>query len=71
MLIPRQALSLSPQGDYEVWLVTAGRVERRKVMVGLKNRLHVEILKGLEPQDQVVTVSKTALNDKMRVRSVD
>ncbi len=71
LLIPRQALNLSPQGDYEVWLVTAGRVERRKVMVGLKNRLHVEILKGLEPQDQVVTVSKTALNDKMRVRSVD
>jgi hypothetical protein len=39
------------------------------VTVGLKNRQHAEILAGLEPQDVVITASKSAISENTRVRS--
>ena len=69
LLIPREALVMNPQGQYEVWRVSGERAECRKVTVGLKNRLHAEILAGLEPQDVVITASKSVISENTRVRS--
>jgi HlyD family secretion protein len=71
LLIPREALVMNPQGQYEVWIVSAGRAECRKVTVGLKNRVQVEILEGLQPQDTVITARRGEITERTRVRISD
>ncbi len=71
LLIPREALVMNAQGQYEVWVVSAGRAECRKVTVGLKNRVQAEIIEGLQPQDSVITVRKGKITERTRVRISD
>ena len=71
LLIPREALVMNSQGQYEVWIVVDGRAECRKVTVGLKNRVQAAILEGLKAQDTVITARKGEIAEKSRVRISD
>lgn len=63
-LVPRRAL----RGN-EVLVVKAGRVERRPVQVGYVALNQVEILEGLEPDDQVIVESIDLFKSGDRVRT--
>jgi membrane fusion protein (multidrug efflux system) len=54
LLVPAEALIPDFQASF-VWVVRDGKVERRKVVTGVRTESHVQILSGLEPGETVVT----------------
>ncbi|MBK7469453.1 MAG: efflux RND transporter periplasmic adaptor subunit [Betaproteobacteria bacterium] len=67
MVIPEQALV--PQGeDQFVFKVVDGRAQRAKVEIGQRREGKVEILRGLDPADLVVTAGHLKIRDGTAVR---
>jgi membrane fusion protein (multidrug efflux system) len=70
LTIPEQAIV--PQGDDQyVFKVTDGRAMRVKVEVGQRRDGKVEIVKGLEPTDMVVTAGHLKIRDGVPVTIVN
>ncbi len=66
LVIPEQAIV--PQGDEQyVYRVVDGKVTRVKVDIGQRRDSKVEILRGLEANDVVVTAGQLKLRDGMAV----
>jgi len=56
VMAPMQALHIKTPGVYEARVLNkAGKIEVREVRIGLQDRIHGEVLQGLQPGDQVVT----------------
>ena len=65
--VPRTAVR--PEG---VWVLDGSdRVELREVEVGIRGETWVEILRGIEPGERVVTEGTSLLSDGARARVVD
>jgi membrane fusion protein (multidrug efflux system) len=72
LVVPEQALV--PQGeDQFIFRIVDGRAQRVKVEVGQRRDGKAEILKGIEPQDVVVTAGQLKLRDgvPLKVTRVD
>jgi membrane fusion protein, multidrug efflux system len=70
LTVPEQAIV--PQGDDQyVFKVTDGRAIRVKVEVGQRRDGRVEIVKGLEPTDMVVTAGQLKIRDGVPVTIVN
>ncbi len=67
LFLPEDALQGGGGAPF-VWLVRAGRVERRSVVAGERARGRVEILGGLKASDRVVAGDAAALEEGMAVR---
>jgi HlyD family secretion protein len=68
LIVPREAVTLNQQGEYEVWVVNKNqRAESRKVKIGLKNRAQAEILEGLQTDETVITARRGEISEKTRV----
>ena len=66
LVIPEQAIV--PQGDDQfVFRVVDGKVARVKVEIGQRRDSKVEVVKGLDPNDVVVTAGQLKLRDGMAV----
>ena len=66
LVIPEQAIV--PQGeDQYVFRIVDGKAARVKVEIGQRRDAKVEILKGLDPSDVVVTAGQIKLRDGMPV----
>ena len=66
LVIPEQAIV--PQGDEQfVFRVVDGKVSRVKVEIGQRRDAKVEILRGLAPDDVVVTAGQLKLRDGVAV----
>ncbi len=59
------------EADGFVWLVRGGRAERRKVEIGTRDLLRVEVVSGLEEGDLVVTEGQKSLTDGARVTTTE
>ena len=69
LVIPEQAVV--PQGeDQFVFKVVDGKAQRVKVEVGLRRDSKVEVVKGLQADDVVVTAGQLKLRDGVRVAVV-
>jgi membrane fusion protein (multidrug efflux system) len=67
LVVPEQALV--PQGqDQYIFRVVDGRAQRMKVEVGQRRDGKAEIVKGLEPQDIVVTAGQLKIRDGAEVK---
>lgn len=67
IVVPEQALV--PQGeDQFVFKVVDGRAQRAKVEIGQRREGKVEIVRGLEPADMVVTAGHLKIRDGTSVR---
>ena len=67
MVVPEQALV--PQGEEQfVFKVVDGRAQRVKVDIGQRREGKVEILRGLDPADLVVTAGHLKIRDGSAVR---
>jgi membrane fusion protein (multidrug efflux system) len=53
LVIPEDAVSPFAGAMY-VWVVKAGKAERREVVLGVRTPGYVEIVKGLELEEQIV-----------------
>jgi membrane fusion protein (multidrug efflux system) len=66
LVVPEQAIV--PQGDEQyVFRVVDGKVARAKVEIGRRRDAKVEVLKGLGPDDVVVTAGQQKLREGMPV----
>ena len=54
-----------------VWVAQDGRVHRRKVQVGIRDLLRVELLSGVNVGEQLVTSGHDDLSDGARVRAIE
>jgi RND family efflux transporter MFP subunit len=59
--------SSDAEQDGSVWLVRDGRVESRRVEVGIRDLLRFEVLEGLEEGDLVVVQGQDKLKEGTRV----
>ncbi|OIQ09982.1 macrolide export protein MacA [Moorella thermoacetica] len=66
VVVPLAAVRTDNGQDY-VFVVKNGTVERRQVVLGLKNDEQVMILKGLQAGEQVAVTNVGVLQDKMAV----
>lgn len=67
LVVPQTAITLS-NGTPTVFVCKDGCVHRRAVRPGLRNRLHVEIVFGLSPGEQIVAGNTSLLADGLRVK---
>jgi len=67
LLVPRQAL-VERNGGFQVFTVAADKATQVPVTIGIETPDFVEILTGLKPGDQVITVGNFALDDGATVR---
>lgn len=66
--IPRTALVRAANGQWEVFRIEGGRLQRQPIQVGLSNDQSVEVLQGLSAGDMVVLSPDPALREGRRVR---
>jgi len=71
LAIPNDALNLLPDGQVSVLRVTAGKVTRTPVSLGLRGLVMTEVLTGLSSGDRVLADGQTDLPDGSRVRVTD
>jgi HlyD family secretion protein len=68
VVVPASALLSSDEGGDKVVVVgTDGRSQERAVKVGIRSGDDVQILSGVKPGEQVITVGALGLDDKVRV----
>ncbi len=65
LLAPAEAID----ADDQVWVVHGDRVERRKLTIGVRDMLRVEVLSGLAEGDQVVTAGVDALTPNAKIKA--
>lgn len=68
ILIPESAL-LSQEGKYYAFIVQEGIARRKEIETGMRVEGKVEILKGIQRGDRVVTVGHEQLSDGMKVKT--
>jgi membrane fusion protein (multidrug efflux system) len=67
-VIPEDAVS-PMQGSMWVWVVAGGKAERREVTLGVRSPGYVEVVKGIEPGDQVVVGGAERLSPAAPVKA--
>ena len=65
LLAPAEAID----ADNQVWVVSGDRVERRKLTIGVRDMLRVEVLNGLAEGDRVVTAGVDGLTPNAKVKA--
>lgn len=70
ILLPREAIRLNNNGDYQVMVVVDNRMVTRPVIVGEKNQLSVEIIEGIEPGQIVIRDGSQEVKEGSRVKPV-
>jgi RND family efflux transporter MFP subunit len=69
LVVPAAALLPAEEGGTQAIVVDAGAVAHiRKIQTGIRDADRVQILSGLKPGDQVVTVGGLGLEDGAKVR---
>lgn len=66
LLIPSQAL-LDEDNETAVYVVQNGEVSRRTVSTGIENRGRVEILDGLQEDEQIIVIGHAGLREGSKV----
>jgi RND family efflux transporter MFP subunit len=66
IVVPASAITQG-SGESYVYVIKDSTVSKRVVKVGLKNDQEAQIIKGLNPGEQVAVTNVSALNDKMPV----
>ena len=69
-LLPREAIRLNSNGDYQVMAVVDNRMVTTPVIVGEKNQLWVEIIEGIEPGQIVIRDGSQEVKEGSRVKPV-
>jgi len=71
LAVPNDALATHPDGQVSVLRVSAGKVARTSVSLGLQGLVMTEVVAGLASGDQVLVNGETDLPDGRRVRVTD
>lgn len=68
LMIPRRAVQEDQSGKFVMLVNAENKVERRDISTGLTSGLDIQVLKGLEPNDMVITegIMNVTMGDKVR-----
>jgi len=69
VLIPREAVRSTANGQKEVMLVVNGQVVFKSVKTGLLDSKNIEIIEGLNADDQIIKDASVTLKEKTRVKA--
>ena len=69
-LLPREAIRMNSNGDYQVMAVVDDRMVTTPVIVGEKNQLSVEIIEGIQPGQIVIRDGSLEVKEGSRVKPV-
>ncbi len=70
LILPRFTVMQSPEGDYYVFKVVGGALEKQPVTLGLTSDLDLEITDGLTDADLIVARPDATMEEGMRVEPV-
>jgi HlyD family secretion protein len=70
LVLPREAVRTTGEGQREVTVVVKGQVEHRPVQTGLSDQVYIEIKDGLEAGDVVVRDGGLELKKRTKVKPV-
>lgn len=68
VIIPSDAIVITPTGQRVVFLLKDGKVARKMVKTGIEARGRVQIIQGVAPGDVVVVAGNESLKDGAKVR---
>ncbi len=71
LVIPRSAIFRDVSGNWQAYVVSGGKLERRNLQLGLMNDLKVEVLNGIEPGDSVLVSPAASLSEGAIVTPID
>jgi multidrug resistance efflux pump len=69
--VPNGAVIEAPDGQRIVFVVLDGKASRRAVRLGIEGQQSVQVLRGVEPDEQVVVTGQEDLKDGAPVRVAD
>lgn len=69
LLLPRESVQLTADGQYRVLAVVQGRIRERIIQVGEKNQQWVEVLEGVKAGETVVRDGSRELKEGTRVKA--
>jgi membrane fusion protein (multidrug efflux system) len=68
VVVPVEAVVVTPKGDRVAFVIEAGKAVQRKVATGIEEGGKIQILGGIEPGEQVVIAGNEKLKDGAPVR---
>jgi len=68
--VPRSAI-IEDDGETSVFVVADGTASRKSVTTGYSNRGMVEVIEGLDDDDEIITVGQVGLKDNAAVRVIN
>lgn len=71
LVIPRSAIFRDANGNWEAYVVTGGKLERRNLQLGLMNDLNVEVIRGIEAGNHVLVSPEASLTDGSKVTPIE
>ncbi|MBA2117471.1 efflux RND transporter periplasmic adaptor subunit [Bremerella alba] len=71
LVIPRSAIFREVSGNWQAYVVSGGKLERRNLQLGLMNDLSVEVTRGLETGEHVIVSPAASLSNGDWVTPVD
>lgn len=71
LVIPRSAIFRDVSGNWQSYVVSSGRLERRDLQLGLMNDLNVEVLRGINAGEHVLVSPEASLTDGSSVTPID
>ena len=70
VVVPKDALVKSDEGDFALFVVKAGIAQQRKVTLGVITAETAEIREGVQAGEQIVVTGQNSLSDGKKVRVV-
>jgi membrane fusion protein, multidrug efflux system len=70
LTIPAQAVQTSPQGDRFVFTVNDESAHYRRIVTGLRSDMHIEVIEGLQENENVVIRGAASLRDGTPVQRI-
>ncbi|HBT20604.1 MAG TPA: efflux RND transporter periplasmic adaptor subunit [Peptococcaceae bacterium] len=70
LLVPHEAARTLEDGRKEVMAVVDGRIKRRLVETGISDNENIEIISGLQLEDEIIKDGSLDLKDKAKVKPV-
>lgn len=67
-VVPVEALFVTPKGSRALYVIKEGKAFLREVTTGIEEDSKIQIVKGVEPGEQVVLVGQERLKDGMAVK---
>ncbi len=68
LVIPREALIQGPNDEKFLYTISEGKAIRKKIVTGIEDGALIEVLKGVDPKEQVIVAGNERLKNGIEVK---